>query len=178
MAEAEEVITGEDQYPIYYAMEPRPFMLSSQPSGAAGAFAKLSFAFPSARHFIYGIRISNFYELPTNLGESGVALWHACREWLDADQSVVLDLSQQSIFVNETMQAHVTGRAGVHWHPFPVPFYIGGSNNFSLIVKRLTGYPSLLVGETLTPILPSVGATLVCGVWRSDMTTSGPKRRG
>jgi hypothetical protein len=174
----QEIVVGEDQYPIYYPLEPRPFQLSGTPSGAAGAVARLSHAFANARHFVYGIRFSNFYDLPTGLDADNVAVYNACREWVDGDQTVTLDISQQSAFVNQTIQTHVTGKSGVHWHPFPVPFYIAGGNDFKVTVTRLTSYPSLLVGEVFVPILPSVGATLVCGVFRGELTTQPPRRRG
>ena len=174
-----EIVTGQDQFPIYYAMEPRPFMVSGVPSGAAGARAKLSYAVPTAVHFIYGIRITNYYPLPSGLDADGVAMWEACRRYVDQDQSIMLDLSQQSIFVNEVIQSQVTGRDGVHWHPFPVPYRINGGNAWGLTVTRLTDYPSLPNGDAEPiPILPMVGATIVCGVFRGDMATQPPKRYG
>lgn len=175
---SQQIIEGEDQYPIYYPVEPRPLQLSGQNSGAAGAFAKLSFAFPTAVHLVYGLRISNYYPLPEGADADAVAVWQACRRYVDNDQTIALDISQQSIFVGNTVQSHVVGQDGFYWHPFPTPFVIAGGNNFGITVTRLTAYPDLIIDQENVPILPMVGATLVCAVFRGDMATRPPMRRG
>lgn len=172
---ADEIVKlGQDQFPIYYAIEPRPFLLSGQPSGAVGAVARLSFAFPTGPHFVYGLRISNYYALPNDADADDVARFEACKKFVDADQSIKLDVAQQSIFVNDVKQEHVTGLNGVHWHPFPVPYRIQGGNNFGVTVTRLTGYPQIADA----PVLPSCAITLVCGVFKGDMATEPSRRVG
>jgi hypothetical protein len=165
------------QYPIYYPMEGRPFMVGSVQSGAAGAMAKLSHSFSNNPHKVYGIRISNTYDLPTNDGDAPtadqMALWQLCRE-IDDDQEVQLELSQISIFAQFVNQKQLVGARGIHWHPFACPYVIAGGNDFKLTVRRLTPYPEI-GGQQ---ILPYVSATLVCGMLASDeFPHEGPVRR-
>lgn len=168
------IIKGQDQYPILYGIEPRPFQLSGSPSGAAGAIAKLSFALPTNVHFIYGMRISNYYALPDNADAAAVARFEACKRWVDDDQMLKLDLSQQSIFVNDVKQNQVIGANGIHWHPFPVPYRIQGGNNYGITVTRLTSYPTIAGAA----VLPTVCITLVSGVFKGEMGTEPPRRVG
>lgn len=168
------VIKGQDQFPILYGIEPRPFQLGGQPSGAAGAVAKLSFALPSNVHFLYGMRISNYYPLPNSADAAAVARFEACRRWLDDDQSLVLDVAQQSVFVNAVKQNQVMGTNGIHWHPFPVPYRVQGSNNWGITVTRLTGYPDIAGA----PVLPVCAIVLVAGVFKGEMATEPQRRVG
>lgn len=168
------------EYPIYYPLESRPFMIGSVQSGASGASAKLSHSFNNYPHKVYGIRISNWYEFVT--GDDGpptaaeIAQWQAMR-LIDDDQEVRLELSALSVFAQYVNQKQLCGAGGVHWHPFAAPYIVAGGNDFKIEVRRLVSYP-VTVGATT--ILPYCSATLVCGLFAEGPLSGEPptRRRG
>ena len=100
---------------------------------------------------------------------------------LDNDQSVRIDLAQQNIVAQATLQDHIIGgNAGdggqtLHWHPFPKPYLFAGGNEVRVVLQRLTGYPTL-DAEGEFPVLPTARVTLVTSVHRRDYRTQPPRR--
>lgn len=169
------------EYPIYYPMESRPFFIGSIQSGAEGATAKLSHSFSNNPHRVYGIRISNWYEFVTPVGQDAltqaqIAEWLAMRE-LDDEQEVKLELSQLSVFAQFVHQRQLCGSRGVHWHPFSAPYTVQGGNDFKIEVRRLVSYPTVVGGTTIKPYC---SATLVCGLFAAGPLNDEPalRRRG
>ena len=160
-------------FPIYYPMGPKPFLGSDgTPSGAAGAVARLTRDLSNFPHMFLGLRVTNVYPLPADPSADDVQLFRALHEWTDGEQTMRVDLAQQNITADSVLTVQMTGRAGVHWHPFPVPFPMAGANNIAVEIVRTTGYPSL-GGE---PILPTVHVSILAAVLRADLKTSAVHR--
>lgn len=164
-------------FPIYYPIGPKPFLDGNgEPSGAVGARAELEKDLSNFPHMFIGIRIDNIYNIPSEEGVDPTAdvvqLYRALKEWVDGEQSITINLSQQSISVDKLLQVQLTGRNGENWHPFPSPFPMAGGNNITIDVERSTSYP-LLGGEPVTPV---VRASLLAAVFRGDMRTVAPHR--
>ena len=160
-------------FPIYYPMGPRPFLDGSgNPSGAAGAVATLQRDLSNFPHMFIGLRISNVYPLPEGANADDVQRYRVLHEWVDGEQNMRIDLAQQNVTGDRVATIHVTGRGGVHWHPFPVPFPMAGGNNINVEIVRLTGYGQL-AGED---VLPQCHVTIVAAVLRADLQTMAPHR--
>jgi hypothetical protein len=163
-------------FPVYYPMGPKSFLDSSgSPSGAVGSVAELTKDLSNWPILFLGLRITNVYALPSNPSEADVSLYQACKAYVDDEQTVRVALSQQNITAEATLQVQVTGKSGVYWAPFPVPFPMAGSNNIALTITRVTPYP-LLGGEL--PIIPTVYATIVAAVARNNEQTVPARRMG
>lgn len=161
-------------FPIYYTMGPVAFTVDGAPSGAAGAVARLTADLSNFPHMLYAVRINNTYELGDDPSEADVQRYRACKEYLDQEQSVSINLAQQNITADRVHQAQLCGElAGLHWHPFPAPFPMAGGNNVVLDLTRLTSYPTL--GEA--PVTPQVRGVLLAGVLRADLATMATHRR-
>lgn len=161
-------------FPFYYAMS-APFELDGNPSGAAGAVAEMDRELTNPPHIFYGVRLRNVY--PMDAIENAAAFLAV--KQLDSDQMIRIDLAQQNICAQPTLQDTVVGgTAGgggtvVHWHPFPHPYLCAGANNIALRVVRLTGYPDLAQG---VPVHPVCHATLVTAVFKDGLRTVPPSR--
>jgi hypothetical protein len=162
-------------FPIYYPMGPASFLDSAgTPSGAAGAVAQLSRDLSNFPHMFLGLRVSNQYALPTTPTADQVNLYRTCKEWIDGEQSVRVELAQQSIAAERVPQTHLTGREAIHWHPFPVPFPMAGANTISVVITRLTSYPQLAGAS----IIPTVSVSILAAVMRADLKAIAPHRVG
>lgn len=163
------------EFPIYYGLPPANFLdASGTPSGAAGSRARLSRDISNWPHLLVGIRIDNVYDLPSAADADGVARYRACKEYVDGEQTVRVDLAQQNTTTDNVLQTTLCGRMGSgDWHPFPVPFPMAGANQINIDIQRVTSYP-IIVGED--PVVPVVRVTLVAAVFHADRLTTGVHR--
>lgn len=161
-------------FPIYYPMGAQPFTDGNgQPSGAAGATARLNRSLSNFPHMFMGLRISNDYDV---LGEApsadDVQLVRFLKEWTDAEQIVTINLAQQNITAEQLYQPHLTGHDGINWAPFPAPFPMAGANDITVEIRRTTSYPQVQG----VPVQPVVRVSILAAVMRADLRTS-PVRR-
>lgn len=161
-------------FPIYYTMGPVPFLLDGAPSGARGATANLATDLSNFPHFLYGVRLTNTYAaLPDAATDADIARYRLCKEFIDQEQTVRINLAQQNITADRVHQAALCGEyQGLHWHPFPAPFPMAGGNNVVLDVVRLVGYPQINDAD----VLPECRAVLLAGVLRADLRTIATHR--
>lgn len=162
-------------FPQYFPMGPVDFTSGNAvATGAAGATARLSKDIPNWPILFLGVRISNTYELPEEPTELDLMTYTACKRFVDDEQTVELKLSQQNIVSDPIQQTHLTGKAGIYWAPFGVPFPMAGGNNITILLVRTTRYPS--IGDPLTQITPQVHASLICAVAKTEDQTISPHR--
>lgn len=162
-AEMARAFLGPEAFPLYYNAA-GPFQLNNQPSGSTNARARVSFELNNWPHVAFGIRIVNVYPLPTAATADDVARFRAMKDYIDGDQEMTFVLAQQNVIADPIHQATMTGRAGVHWHPFSKPYLFRGANIAQVQFTRLTDYPQLVDED----VLPVVRATLVTAVLVSD----------
>lgn len=160
-------------FPKYYGMGPVQFFNGGSPSGTAGSRARLSRALTNSPQIIYGVRLQNVYELPSNPTEAQVQLFRTLKEWIDGEQVVTINLSQQDVTAQSVLQTQLVGKHGSVWAPFPEPYPMAGGNNVEVSIERLTSYPVL---DGVNPVLPSCVGTLLAAEFKADMS-SVPARR-
>lgn len=163
-------------FPKYYSMGPVQFMNAGVPSGAAGATATLTKQLTNFPTVIYGLRISNEYALSATPSVEEIAIYQTLKEWVDGEQTVTINLSQQDITGQEMLQSQLVGRRGSVWAPFPAPYPMAGGNNINVVVRRVTPYPSL-VDDAEDLVLPSVRATLLCAEFKATRSSMSTRRR-
>ena len=164
---------GAQWFPIYYPMGPKSFAdADGVPSGAGGSTAELTKDIPNWPILFLGLRITNVYVLPAQPTELDLRVYEACKRSVDDEQTVRIALSQQNITAEPTLQVQLTGKSGVYWAPFPVPFPMAGGNNIAVSVVRVTPYPE--IDGSL--ILPTCFATILAAVARNTEQTM-PTRR-
>ncbi len=183
------------RFPIYYEGVGEFKDSNGVPSGARGAEALVEIGLNNRPHELVGVRVVNVYdtvslfeqiEFPIpgvdppvierkNIPVAGFNLpvGDACclLERLDGDQLMNVELAQQNVVVRDLHQKTMTGRAGVHWHPFPCAYPFRGGNNVDLRFRRLTAYPINAAGQTPEEqniIVPVVHVTVLGWVWVSD----------
>lgn len=163
------------EFPFYYSMPPVEFRnANGVASGAVGARARTSRDISNWPHLLIGIRIDNTYPLPSTADADSVARYRACKEYIDDEQTVRIDLAQQNVTADLVLQAALCGRTGsADWHPFPVPFPMAGSNNIAVEVQRVTPYPQIADAD----VLPTLQVTLVAAVFHADRLTTAVHRR-
>lgn len=161
-------------FPIYYSMGPVPFVDGNgDQSGARGAIARLATDLSNFPHMFMGLRITNAYDMPTVPTEAQVQLYRSMKEYLDGEQTVRLDLSQQNVTADALEQNQLCGAGAINWHPFPAPFPMAGGNNISITLQRLTPYPQFTQG---TDILPQARVSILAAVMRADLKTAATHR--
>src|SRR5574342_452595 len=122
-----------------------------------------------------GLRINNVYQLPADPSAEDVALFQACKRYIDGEQTIKLILAQQSIAIEPTLQKQITGTDdGIYWHPFPIPYPMAGGNEIGLEITRVTSYPAF--PSTSIPIVPTVRAVIYAATARADFRTITPNR--
>lgn len=163
------LLMGAQWFPIYYSMGPESFTDSQGvASGAAGTTVRLSKAIPNWPIMFLGLRLTNVYGYPNDEPTTAdIARFDSSRRYLDDLQTIRITLSQQSIASEETLQVQVTGKSGVYWAPFPVPFPMAGGNSVSVDVRRSVGYPT--IGDE--PVTPQLQGTMICAVARNNEQT-------
>lgn len=157
------------RFPIIYPASAE-FRLDQDASGARGASATLTFTINTRPHMLTGLRLQNIYDVPERIQLSQPLLTYLDR--LDGEQDIQTDLAQQNIVVRPTLQRLVTGRGGVHWHPFECPYPFRGGNNITVVASRLTSYPDDIESITLKGAL--VGWAYIEG----DQPPPGPPSTG
>lgn len=163
-------------FPIEYPLGPEPFVDGAgNPSGAVGARATLVRTLSNFPHMVMGVRLQNVWALPDAPSDADIAHATYIKRYIDGEQTIRMDLAQQSVMVEATLQPLVTGRDGLHWHPFPAPYPMAGGNDVAFEVVRRSAYPSL-PSEPGTPLTPQVYAVLVCAVFRGDLRSAAPHR--
>lgn len=168
----EQALQDPEAFPLYYETD-ADFLLDNVASGAQGALARLTRDLNNFPHVVYGVRIWNVWTLPVGADAAAVELARYVREWIEPEQTVEIQLAQENVTAQPTLQPNMMGRGGLHWHPFPKPYLMAGGNQFRIIVRRTTGYPQI----SDTDILPRCHATLVTVVSRADYDTVPPTRR-
>lgn len=161
-------------FPIYYPLGPQPFRDGNGvPSGARGAEATLNADLSNFAHMFLGVRLSNVYDTPSDPTADDVNLLTYLKDHVDGEQTMTIQLAQQSVIVSGVLQKHVTGGYdGYYWHPFPVPFPMAGANNIQIRLIRQTPYP--LVNEQF--VTPRVYGVVYAAVARADIQTIAPQR--
>lgn len=160
-------------FPIYYPMGPKAFLdADGAPSGAVGSTAILTKELSNWPILFMGLRITNVYPLPAQPTSLDIDTYEVCKNFVDDEQTMRVELSQQNITAEETLQVQVTGKSGVYWAPFPVPFPMAGANDISLTVKRVTPYPQ--INSAL--VIPTCFATIVAAVARNSEQTVAVRR--
>lgn len=180
------------RFPIYYEGVAQFKNADGEPSGAAGSEALVEIGLNNRPHEIVGVRVVNVYEVadlyeqieypvpgvdpPVTTRESipvagfNLPSGDACcfLERLDGDQLMTLQLAQQNVIVRNLHQRTMTGKAGVHWHPFACAYPFRGGNNIDLTFRRLTSYPAPVNAQDELLLAPSVFVTVLGWVWVSD----------
>ena len=161
-------------FPKYYAMGPKEFSSGGASSAAAGSTAVLTKQLTNFGQILYGVRIQNFYSLPTNPTDFQVQLFESLKRWVDDEQIVGVNLSQQDVTAQEVPQAQFQGRADTVWHPFPVPYPMAGGNNINITITRVTSYPEIVAG---TPLVVTTRGTLVAAEFKGVLPSEPTRRR-
>lgn len=160
-------------FPQYLPFGQVPFAdANGDPSGARGSIARPSRSLPNFPLLFVGIRLNNVFELPTNPTALDMQIYEACKRFLDNEQTVKINLSQQNITAEATLQSQLTGNGGIYWSPFAVPFPMAGANNIALEVTRRTPYPQI-GGED---VLPVCDASIIALQARNSEQTMPPMR--
>lgn len=155
-----------EAFPIYYQKSAQFVLDSGQPSGVRGATAQVLIEFNTNPHIIYGVRITNTYELPADVDP----LARFALKATDDEQSIRVEFAQQNISADRIAQASLQGgMAAFHWHPFPKPYYLRGANQLRVNAIRTQSYPTLAAGEFI--IAPTLQVTAVCAVLVDDART-------
>ncbi len=161
-------------FPVYYPMGPKAFLNSDgTPGGGVAAIAELTKELPNWPILFLGLRLTNVYPLPDGLDEAGLAYYTAMKRWVDNEQTVEINLSQQDITGGPTLQVQLTGNGGFYWSPFGVPFPMAGGNNIRITVRRISPYPLL----NDVPVTPEVFGTIIGAQARESEQTSPVLRR-
>lgn len=170
-----------EAFPLYYAdnAQFRAGGAGGTPSGAAGARAEVDIPLNTYPHILWGVRMSNTYNLRTDpdgllpvnfraVDRLGLLIW-------DEEQRITIDFAQQNIIAQPLLQALLTGRMnGVHWHPLPSPYLLRGANNVRVEAVRITGYPTLGDAQNTFDIIPTIDVGLVTSVLVTDLFPAGP----
>lgn len=160
-------------FPLYYPMGPKAFLdAQGVPSGDVGAIAELTKSISNWPLLFMGLRITNVYALPASPSELEVRIFETSKKYIDDEQTVRIALSQQNITAEATLQVQLTGKSGVYWAPFPVPFPMAGGNDISVTVQRVSAYPTIDQQQ----IKPVCFATILAAVARNEAQTV-PTRR-
>lgn len=155
-------------------MGPKAFQdADGDPSGEVGSIAELTKELSNWPILFLGLRLTNVYALPTTPDGDALAVYTACKRYVDDEQTVRIALSQQNITAEATLQVQLTGKSGVYWAPFPVPFPMAGANDIAITITRVTSYPEM-DGELITPVIHGV---IVAAVARNTEQTMAPLRQ-
>jgi len=163
-------------FPTEYALGPVTFTdANGNPSGAIGARATLDKTLSNFPHMIMGIRLANRWSLPAAPSDEDIAHATYIKRYIDGEQTVRMQVAQQSILIDPSLQTLVTGRDGLHWHPFPAPYPVAGGNDVSFEIVRVSAYPPL-PSQPAVALEPQVFGILVCAVFRGDLRSAAPHR--
>ncbi len=151
-----------EAFPLYYSDSQQFVDNDGNVSGTRGSRAAVTIDFNNNPHVMFGIRIVNTFAVPNDLSPQdfyGLKIW-------DQEQTIRLELAQQNVIAQPIPQHSFMGLAGIHWHPFPVPYLYRGGNQIRVEAVRLQDYP--LIGSQNVAVLPTLFVTLVTATLRSD----------
>lgn len=170
--------TTEEDYqwfPFYFEMGPEQFKdADSAPTGASGSIATFTKSISNFPFIFHGLRVWNTFPMDAQWDADDVAQYVAVKRYVDLEQTLKIELTQQNILSLQTLQSLVVGSDGQYWAPFPCPFPMAGANNVSIEMKRVTSYPTIGGVE----IIPQVHLALVGCVGRNRKLTQPPHRVG
>ena len=155
-------------FPYYYGAGANAF----DEEAIAGAEITIPFSLDNFPHMIEGIRVRNTWQIPDEPTADELALATFVKRYVDDEQSLRIELTQQSIIAKAIAQPLVQGADGYVYHAFPKPFPMAGGNTINVVIRRLTSYP--ILGETR--INPRVDVAIVCTMLRADRMTMPPLR--
>ena len=165
-------------FPFYFPLGPATFLGSNgEPSGAAGSEARFTKSISNFPFIFHGVRIDHVYPIAPTWGPDDISLYRVCKEFVDFEQSLKIELTQQNILAEATLQSLVTGRRGDYWSPFPCPFPMAGANNITIQMRRLTSYPAIGTNPVVE-IIPQIRLAIVGCVGRDKKQTTPPHRVG
>lgn len=151
-------------FPLYYTGSAKFVDNANGNTGVVGARANVTVPINNDPHILYGVRITNIYELPLDfdpLARPGLLIW-------DDEQTVRMTLAQGDPTAQALPQVNFQGRSNVHLHPFVRPYPFRGGNNVQFEVTRLTSYP--VINDEV--IEPTCFITLVAARLRADLRTA------
>lgn len=157
-------------FPYYYAGVANQF---DDPGAVAGAEITVPFSLDDFPHMLEGIRVKNTWQIPENASLENFEKATYVKRWVDEEQSIRLELTQQSIIAKAVPQSLVQGHGGFVFHAFPTPFAMAGGNTVNVVIRRLTSYPFINAERPN----PRVDVVLVCRMLRADRLTQIPLRR-
>lgn len=164
-------------FPFEYSLGPESFVGSDgAPSGALGAEALLTRPISNFPFLWKGIRVWNTFPIDAQWGANEIALYRAVKEWVDMEQTIKIELTQQNVLSDPILQPLVTGSRGGYWAPFVAPFVMAGGNNITVAIRRATSYPTI-GGVTITPQV-HVAAVGMTGRELKDSRSQPPHRVG
>ena len=106
-------------------------------------------------------------EPPPDRAQCPIPLVDVCclLEQMDGDQDISLQLAQQNVIINPMSQVTLTGKGGVHWHPFPCSYPVRGGNNMQIRIVRTSSYP--------VEVLPTAKVAVLGWMYVSDELPPG-----
>lgn len=138
-------------FPFAYSLGPESFLgPDGAAGGAVGARAQLSRPISNFPFLWKGIRIWNTFPMNPGWDANAVQLYRAVRQYVDLEQTVKIELTQQNILSDPILQPMVVGNGGGYWAPFVAPFVMQGGNNITIEITRATSYPTI-GGDIITP---------------------------
>jgi hypothetical protein len=162
------------RFPLYYGQEEQ-FLQNGQPSGLAGATARLAFQLNNWPQTLYRLSVCIRFELQDAYVAANPGAYRDLAYIAD-DVSVRMQASQQNWTSDpidlRTIQGDPTGAV---WQPLPAGYIMRGGNQITLDLTARTNMPDL--GD-FVPIRVA-RATLVAVVTQSDaMPGSAPGSSG
>lgn len=137
-------------------------------SGLVGAEARVSISIDNYPQAITRISVQHAFVVADAvvIADPGVyAQLHA----IDEDATIQITATQQDITASATHLANIQGRGSTVPMPLAAPYYLKGTNQVTVVLRRLIGYPTL--GEQA--INPVAFVTLVSVSVQSDLAPAG-----
>lgn len=161
-------------FPTFQEDEADQFRLGGQPSGAAGARAKVQISLNNAPQILYRVTPTVSYELPADFWAAHPEFKKQMREGgVDDDYNINITLTQQNVTQGPVHVRNFAGFLNINLTPLPVPYAFEGGNNVTIEAQRLTSYP--VIDDVV--VVPTFHCTLVLGMFVSD-TAGTPWRPG
>lgn len=173
-----EIVVIEDYqwFPFEYNLGPESFLgADGSPTGTVGSEATLSRPISNFPFIWKGIRIWNTFPMNSDWGADAVQLFRVVKEWVDIEQTIKIELTQQNVLSDPILQPLVIGKGGEYWAPFVAPFVMAGGNNINISIRRATSYPDI-DDDVITPQV-HVAAVGMTGR-KADSRTQPPVRFG
>jgi hypothetical protein len=149
----EQDIVEEDYqwFPFEYSLGPESFTGSDgAPTGLVGSEARLTRPISNFPFIWKGVRVWNTFPMNPQWDVTAIAMFEAVKKWVDPEQSIKIELTQQNVLSDPILQPLVVGQGGGYWAPFVAPFVMAGGNNIDIVIRRATSYPTI-GGDAITP---------------------------